>query len=298
MWRKDPFVAIDLDTPLDSESILTPNVVALPTGGYRMYYTGRGPARNQPETIGYILSARSDDGETWQKEPGIRIDVHPPHAAIRTLCPDVIPLPDGSYRMYYEARSAAQPTKVLSARSSDGLEWELEPGIRFGDDSFSYGSPRCLYIADEALGLQWQFRLYFHRFTLSTAAQPEHIIISAISHDGLHFEAEEGIRIAQETARENYGVYAPEVIRLGNGKYRMYYPAWSKEISGGVFTATSSDGLSWIKEPDPCVDLGDQFDSHMLSEPCMIELSDGRSRMFYEAKDANGDSRILSATSV
>ena len=78
MWRKDPFVAIDLDTPLDSESILTPNVVALPTGGYRMYYTGRGPARNQPETIGYILSARSDDGETWQKEPGIRIDVHPP----------------------------------------------------------------------------------------------------------------------------------------------------------------------------------------------------------------------------
>ena len=45
---KDPRVAIDLDTPLDSTRILTPNVVRLPEGGYRMYYTGRGPAHPDP----------------------------------------------------------------------------------------------------------------------------------------------------------------------------------------------------------------------------------------------------------
>ena len=35
----------------------------------------------------------------------------------------------------------------------------------------------------------------------------------------------------------------------------------------------------------------------MVSEPCVIELPDGRSRLFYEAKDAEGRARILSATS-
>ena len=113
-WRKDPQIAIDQDSPLDSESAITPNVIAVPTGGYRMYYTGRGPARDDPETAGYILSARSGDGETWEKEPGIRVDVHLPHVATRTLCPDVIPLPGGGYRMYYEAQAKDEPAKVLS----------------------------------------------------------------------------------------------------------------------------------------------------------------------------------------
>ena len=34
----------------------------------------------------------------------------------------------------------------------------------------------------------------------------------------------------------------------------------------------------------------------MVSEPCVIELPDGRSRMFYEAKDAHRNARILTAT--
>ena len=39
-WTKDPEPCIGPDSPLDSLSILTPNVVRLPTGGYRLYYTG------------------------------------------------------------------------------------------------------------------------------------------------------------------------------------------------------------------------------------------------------------------
>ena len=108
-WSKDPWIAIDLDTPLDSERILTPNVIRIPGSGYRLYYTGLGPARAVPDCIGYILSASSRDAVTWVKDPGVRVDVFPPHAALWTLCPDVIPLPDGRYRMYFEARSPDQP---------------------------------------------------------------------------------------------------------------------------------------------------------------------------------------------
>ena len=299
-WEKDEQIALDLDRPLDSERILTPNVIRLPAGGYRMYYTGRGPAKSRPDAIGYILSAFSADAEIWEKEPGVRVDVHAPYAAHRTLCPDVIPLAAGGFRMYYEARTEGQPTVVLSAVSENGLDWELEPGVRFGDDSWSYGSPRCLYIAAESHGPEWRFRLYFHRYTfpMRSGLEAGNVIISAVSKDGLLFAEEEGVRIAQETARETYAVYAPEVIRLGDGSYRMYYPPWCDEFSGGVFTATSADGLSWQKQHEPLVELGGPWDSSMVSEPCVIELPDGRSRMFYEARDARGNCRILSATSV
>ena len=302
-WRKDDRIAIDLDSPLDSECVLTPNVIRLATGGYRMYYLGRGPARTSPDAAAYILSAFSENGDSWQKETGIRVDVHPPHAAKCTMCPDVIPLAGGGYRMYYEARTEGRPTVVLSATSADGLSWVLEPGVRFGNDNWSYGSPRCLYIHDSALGADYRFRLYFHRYTYEqgrsglVASDAGNVIISAVSKDGLHFEEEDGVRIAQETEREANAVYAPEVIRLGDGTYRMYYPPWCDQFKGGVFTATSRDGLTWTKEPDPVVELGGPWDSNMVSEPCVIELPDGRSRMFYEAKDADGSARILSATS-
>ena len=92
-FTKDPEGAIDLDTPLDSARILTPNVVRLPEGGYRMSYSGRGPAHPDPNAIGYILSTRSVDADTWIKDPGIRIDLHSPRTTTRTLCPDVVPLP-------------------------------------------------------------------------------------------------------------------------------------------------------------------------------------------------------------
>ena len=75
VWTKDPKPCIGPDSPLDSLSILTPNVVRLPTGGYRLYYTGRGPGRAVPDANGYILSAVSEDGASWRKEPGVRLDV-------------------------------------------------------------------------------------------------------------------------------------------------------------------------------------------------------------------------------
>ncbi len=306
---KDPEIAIDLDNPLDSERILTPNVIHLPSGGYRMYYTGLGPARRDPDALGYILSAFSENAVTWHKEPGVRVDLFPPNASARTLCPDVIPLKDGGYRMYFEARSgvppadqrfgaAPNPTTILSALSDDGLEWIPEAGIRFGKRNWSYGTPRVIYI-EKAGGIA--YRMYFHRysFPLKTGLGIGNHIISALSDDGLNFEEEPGIRIAQETDRETFSVYAPEIIRLRDGSYRMYYSGWSETIQGGVFTATSKDGLNWEKAGEPIIDLEPgQRDSSMISEPCVIDLDEGGSRLFYECCDADNHYRILSATTI
>ena len=114
-WVKDPQPSIGPDTPLDSLSILTPNVIRLPAGGYRMYYTGLGPGRAVQESQGYILSALSRDGLTWHKEPSVRLDVHKPFASSRVLCPDVIPLPDGRWRMYFQAGRRTAGRRPASA---------------------------------------------------------------------------------------------------------------------------------------------------------------------------------------
>ncbi len=56
-------------------------------------------------------------------------------------------------------------------------------------------------------------------------------------------------------------------------------------------------GLQWLKDPEICLDNGGRWDTVKASEPCIIDLDDGRFRMFYEARDLEGQWRIASATS-
>ena len=300
-WVKDPQIVLDLDRPLDLQRILTPNVIRPPEGGYRMYYMGYGPGRTVEHSGGSILSARSPDAGVWEKEPGVRLDVFAPHATHRVLCPDVIPLPDGRRRMYFEAATDDAPNKILSAVSRDGLNWQPEPGVRFGDEQNRYGAPRCVYFdSPDGESEDVVYRLYFYRypFPFRGGQDAGNCIVSAISDDGLTFREDPGVRIAQESELESYAVYAPEVIRLGDGTFRMYYAGWSEDpIEGRIFSAVSGDGLTWAKDPGVCLDIGGPWDGRKASEPCVTGLDDGRYRMFYEACDDQGRWRILSATS-
>ena len=199
----------------------------------------------------------------------------------------------------YEGAGPGDVTSaVVSALSSDGLVWEKEPGIRLGSANGSYGAPRCLHLDPGPGGDGPRFRLYASDFR-------DHQIVSAASGDGLRFDMETGVRIARERELEAYEVYAPEVLRLGTGGYRMYYAGWvsapevpaGSKFHGRIFSAFSDDGLHWRKDPGICLDNGGRWDAAKASEPCLIDLADGRFRMFYEACDLEGRWRIASATS-
>ena len=309
-WVKDAAVAVNSDGPLDARCCLTPNVVKM-DGGYRLYYMGCGPERPRQASAGYILSAFSEDAATWRKEPGIRLDAGGEGAEFCIWGPDVTPLAGGGYRMYFEGRceiAAGIRSVIVSARSADGLQWEQEPGIRLGGGGdVSYGAPRCLSLGGGESG----FRLYASASPFGHEPEPvppaytgRHIV-SARSGDGLDFVLEEGVRVAQDREHESYALYAPEVLRLGSGGYRMYYAAWTPapEVPAGspyhgrVLSAVSDDGLQWRKDPGVCLDNGGRWDRAKASEPCVIDLPDGRFRMFYEACDYTGRWRIASATS-
>ena len=290
-WVKDPGVVIEPADATGNWKALTPNVVDVP-GGYRMYYTLVGPGSDYAVTPGNILSAFSTDGSRWEPEPGVRLAPHEPTAGLRVVCPDVIPTDDGGWRMYFEAQPFEGPSSIGSAYSRDSLSFEPEPGVRFGEGVWRYGSPRVL-------PTDGGYRMYFHRYThpLRMGLDAGNHIISAFSADGLTFEQEPGVRIAQDSPLEDFAVYAPEVIGLGDGSYRMYYAGWTVEpVRGRVFSATSADGLAWTKDPDPNLEFGGRYDAEKCSEPCVTRLPDGRYRMFYEACDEHLVWRILSAT--
>ena len=295
VWIKDEGVVIDIDAGRDPHRVLTPNVIAVPEGGYRMYYYSGAPERRDEGVMGCIVSSFSPDGTAWSKEAGIRIDAHAPDAENRTLCPDVVTLPEGGYRMYYQAYGARERSVILSSFSADSVHWEHEAGVRFAVHDAECGSPRCMPLEDG------NWRLYCHAYPNNpkgSGIETGNHIISAIAADGLAFEKEPGVRIEQEQRLEDFAVYAAEVLRLSNGSYRMYYAGWSHNpVEGRIFSAISDNGLDWVKDEGICLDIGGLHQGSKVSEPCIIRLPDGRFRMYYEANDGAQEWRILSATS-
>ena len=101
-----------------SESIGGPSIVALPDGGYRMYYSN-GIMGHGVLPASRVLSATSPDGLTWTADPGYRfgsLDLN--DAANRTDHPSVRYNEDGDYTVYFFRQK-----EIWTARSNDGLTW-------------------------------------------------------------------------------------------------------------------------------------------------------------------------------
>jgi hypothetical protein len=201
-----------------------PVVVALPGGGLRMYYTWSG-SEDDPafsETPNEIRSAFSEDGTRWKREPGVRF--HGPGM----VDPDIVPLTDGGFRLYYTAATLVKPkdgtnepgwvdVNVKSALSTDGLSFTSEPDIRLQHAGVS----STLQLPDG------RTRMYFHtRADLhagSFAPRPAARILSAISPDGLSFTLESGVRIDATPApgRRFLGADSPSVMQQSDGSTWM-----------------------------------------------------------------------------
>ena len=222
VWTKDEGVVIDVDAGRDPHRVLTPNAISLPEGGYRLYYYSGEPERRAQGVTGCIVSSFSEDGEAWTREPGLRVDAHAPDAENRTLCPDVVSLPQGGYRMYYQAHSATGRGVVLSSCSANGLDWTREEGVRFAVSNAVCGSPRCVPLEDG------RWRLYCHEYPdepTGTGIHTDNHVISAISADGLDWVRDEGICLDNGGPLQSQKVSEPCVVRLPDGRFRMFYEA-------------------------------------------------------------------------
>lgn len=93
-------------------------------------------------------------------------------------------------------------------------------------------------------------------------------ILSATSKDGITFTAESGTRMPD-------GAGMPRVIKLSDGRYRMYFID-----GGGIGSATSSDGLNFSKEPGKRITAPSGVgDISGISQP--VKLKDGKWHVYF-----------------
>ncbi len=246
-WEKDS------GSRLEDGSV--PFVHKLKDGRVRLYYcNSKG-----------ILSAISNDGRTFTKEPGVRIS---PGTGFETIVcdPTMVDLPEGKMRMYYKGANSQNPGpgqsihKIYSAFSSDGLAFQKE-GLRI--DSETSGDNGWASVPDAFLLPDGGVRLYY-----VTAADGEHGIGSAVSSDGLHFVKEAGLRVSN--------LVDPAVVRIGD-RYVLFAASIDERFTAlpkGIYYLESSDGLVF-GEAQAVFQANDVYD------PSVLKIDENTVRVFY-----------------
>ena len=110
----------------DPDDIAHPTVVALPEGGYRMYYDGE-TRKTEQEFTWRVLSATSTDGLNFVKDEGIRLDVNV-EPLLSGLSFSAHALYEGGvYYLYFAAeRSEGEPSGIYLATSENGLTFTVQ----------------------------------------------------------------------------------------------------------------------------------------------------------------------------
>ena len=119
-------------------------------------------------------------------------------------------------------------------------------------------------------------------------------IRSAISQDGIHFTAEPGIRVCEDTG----GCGQTRVVPLPGGGWRLFFTSFN-----GIASATSSDGMTFVRDPGTRITVAQAGISppQFMTVGSVIGLATGGYRMYFSSSWALAGppppDRILSATS-
>ena len=122
---------------------------------------------------------------------------------------------DDCIRMYFYRNK-----DICSARSLDGILWEIEDGIRIKHGAKGM---KGLVANPSIIQLETgQYRLYFRATNKNALGS---YIYSAISDNGLEFKIEDGLRMDYSGKLERHGVAFPHVIKFRN-YWKMYYTGY------------------------------------------------------------------------
>ncbi|HLD96240.1 MAG TPA: hypothetical protein VI794_00730 [Patescibacteria group bacterium] len=145
---------------------------------------------------------------------------------------EVTPLPDGRFRMYFH-----QGDQMKSAISTDARTFQIESGVRL-----TGSMPAIVKLPDG------KWRMFYQ-----VVENGKGIFKSALSSDGLTWAVEKGIRLSPGGEFDPDNIVHPTVIALPQGGYRMYYDGevrrTEQEFTWRILSATSTDGLTWTKDP-------------------------------------------------
>ncbi len=199
-----------------------PKLFRLDTGEIRIFHL-------IPEGLGSHIS---EDGLHFTSEEGMRISSD--DAGLERIGGmSVVALPAGGYRGYFSnlgipgVSPADTVDQIKSATSPDQLNWQIDGGVRIGQDApHLTGRGRQPFALDRGEGCITLF--YQHIDTQPTK------LYYATASDGLVF--------GQEYALGIEGWDGPEaganIQQLGDDSYRLFYDAQSAELGNHIRVAT------------------------------------------------------------
>lgn len=216
-------------------SILTPSVlrnangtVLREDGLIRMWFTSAAFRGDGDDRAHAIQEATSKDGIVWSKPSPIRIE----HA----YAPSVVKVGEG-YAMWF-TRPGRYPWKMFHARSRDGKKWTVgeEPVLTPSQAWEHYLQIYPSVLVVDGVYLMW-YASYASKDRNTTA------IGFAVSEDGLTWFKHRNnpvLRPAAERPWESHYVSSQSVIRLEDGRFRMWYASRKKPPFKNLYFALNT----------------------------------------------------------
>lgn len=266
VFRAEPGIRLAPQPELAHMSlrIIAPSVTQCDNGTWRMYFESRGPA-DEPTVV---CSAVSTDMLHWEHEEGIRFQ------GLESIrAPRYLRLADGRGRIYCvvsKVIDGVKRTQVISAVTSDGLNFTLEYGCRMHDHNSYYdsmGITAAEVVSPDGVGEHSRWTMYYSVWQ----DVPQGTIVP--THPS-----------GEDRLSDNF---AAASIASDMAGYRSR-----------IFRSYSIDGLEW--EAGECIIAGGGYDSDDLDavhaeDMSLIKIDDNRYRMYYASCDRQGIWRIVSA---
>ncbi len=242
--------------------------------------------------IDRIFSAYSEDGLTWIREQGIRVEKtknNPVENAFYCFIHQPEDL-NGFYEMFYHGSSEVKgrwKTQILRAVSEDGLNWDRKPEVILENQSYHPDSLQQIR-APHLVKAGSLWRMYFTAKGLDGVP----MIYSAVSQDRLQWEIEEDVRVSPENFKNHSTLDNPaqaisdtSIMTLPDGSLRMFFSVYRDGIwKQNICSALSKNGLDWKVEDGVRIDFGPAGYRFIANNPAVIEFA-GKWRMYFRGSN-------------
>jgi predicted GH43/DUF377 family glycosyl hydrolase len=114
----------------------------------------------------------------------------------------------------------------------------------------------------------------------------------AVSDDGISWSVLATAVLSPSVRLWDESTVLNQSVIWDNGEYKMWYMAWGSDVIGKTGYATSPDGISWTKHPNPVMEPGSaEWESGSVGVGTVL-LVDGGYKMWYVA----ADNTVIAAT--
>jgi len=290
-WKRDaagPMLSLGAEGAFDDTYIFAPTV-AREGGQYKMWYCGSqgfahdlAPTRTRDERVFRVGLATSDDGIQFQRHKSPVLELETPRRSIVT--PTILRdsrgqalREAGRLRMWFTSATlggGGPPHAIQQAFSVDGVQWTDVSPIQI---SKAY----CPTVVKTADG----YKLWY-----TEPGKYPWVIRHATSADGKAWTiAEQPVLTISQPWEHDLQIY-PCVLQI-NGVFLMWYASYLEQNheSTGIGFAASADGITWHKHPQNPVlrpDPARSWESHYVSSHSVMQLDDGRFRIWYASRKA------------